>query len=417
MLIVFIVVMLISVMFFCTLGSAALNALPLERLWRLREGGGRTAIAVDYWITHSQQITWSLRVASRVSCVALALILTTLIEGRPLPFYVFMIALVITTILVAFPGSLIPSAWAQLAGEKIALNMLPVIRIISIILSPILMVSLAVMNLLLKAVGHGPIRFKPLSMRSELEQCVGGLVRSGRLSDLEKNMIRNAFAFGDLHVSEIMTPRMRMCCIKEGETIAGACARFSDEGFSRMPVYRGSSATIVGVLYAKDLLTRCGDRAQAARGVGELVREPFFVPEATLVRTLFIEMLGKRTHLAVVVDEYGAAVGLVTMEDILEEVVGGIQDEYDLDEERLIEKIGDGVYRADARLSLSDARDETGIPFPGKEEYDTLGGFVCATAGRIPSAGEVIECGGVNIKVLEATDRSVRRLEIRIRKK
>lgn len=416
MLIWLIVIIVTSIMFFCTLGSTSLNAIPLERLWRLREGAGRTARAVEYWITHSQQITWSLRVTSRISCVTLALILITLIEGRPLPFYAFIIALVIATFLVAFPGSLIPSAWAQLAGEKIALTMLPVIRVFGIIFSPILMACLFMVNLVLRLFGRDSISFKPLYLRSELDQCMGGFERTGKLADHEKRMIRHLFAFGDIRVSEIMTPRVAMQCLAEGETVARAIEMARAEHLSRIPVYRGRPDSVVGVLYAKDLLERWGQPGVDMAHVGGLAREPLFVPQTAKARTLFFEMLKKQMHIAIVVDEYGAAIGLVTMEDILEEIVGEIRDEYDSAEGPLCERVAEGLYHVDARLSVNDAREEIGVDIPDKEEYDTVGGFVCATLGRIPSAGEIVECGRCSIKVIEATVRGVGKLEIRVKR-
>ena len=173
----------LSVVFFCTLGSAALQGISIERLWKIRQGGGRAAAGVEYWITHSQQIIWSFRVISRISCVALALLVASLIQERSLPPYVFIIALVASTVLIAFPGSLIPSAWAQLAGEKIGLNLMPLIRTIGAVLSPLSTGSQALMNLALKMLGRPPLRFSALPLRSELEQCMGGVERAGMLSE------------------------------------------------------------------------------------------------------------------------------------------------------------------------------------------------------------------------------------------
>lgn len=416
MLIWILIIVFLSIIFFCTLSSAALNAIPIERLWRLREGGGRSARGVEYWVTHSQQITWACRVASRLSCVALALVLATLIEGKPLPIYAFIIALLVTTILVAFPGSLIPSAWAQLAGEKIGLSLLPFIRVLGVILTPIGVGCYAILNAILKPFGIAALKFKPLHLGSELEQCVGGIEKSTALSDAEKEMVRRIFGFGGLEASEIMTPRVFMRCLSEDDTVARALDLIKVERLSRIPIFRGGPDRIVGVLYAKDLLSRWGEKGFEERPVGEFAREPLFVPGTSRVPALFSEMCKKRIHMAIIVDEYGSAIGLATMENVIEEIVGEIRDEHDFPGDLPYKKIGDGVYEADACLSVHDARRELGVAIPERPEYDTLAGFIYAVYGAVPAAGEVIDWKGHSFKVLKATKRGVGRVEIRVGK-
>lgn len=407
------VLLLLAVIFFCTLGSAALQAIPLERLWKLREAGGRNAAGVEYWITHSQQITWSFRVVSRISCVAIALLLASIIEERPLPLYVFFIATVLAGILIAFPGSLIPSAWAQFAGEKIGLNLLPLIRVFGAILTPLSVACQAVLNMLLRLFGRPPLHFTPIALRSELEQCMGGLDRAGMLSDEEKKMVRHVFSFHEIEASEIMTPRVAMRCLSDAESVARAVDLFTAEHLSRIPIYRESPDNIVGILYVKDLLEHWGEPGISEQRVGPLAREPLFVPGTTRARNLLSEMRKRQVHMAIVVDEYGVAAGLVTLENILEAIVGEIKDEYDPQDEKHYERVGDGVYRVDAQLSVTDARQELGIDVPERGDYDTLAGFVCAFCGRVPGAGEVMEWGGYAFTVLEATKRSLIKLEIR----
>ena len=413
MLVWILVIIFLSLIFFCTLSSVALNAIPLERLWRLRQGGGRSAAGVEYWVTHSQQITWACRVASRISCVALALVLVTLIEGKPLPLYAFIIALLVTTFLVAFPGSLLPSAWAQLAGEKIGLSLLPLIRILGMILTPLAVGCYAILNLILKPFGITTLSFKPLHLRSEIEQYVGGLEKSATLSDEEKKMVRRIFGFGELEASEIMTPRVSMRCLSEHETVARALELIKAEHLSRIPIFRGSPDSVVGVLYAKDLLSHWGEVGLEARGVGELAREPLFVPATSKIGAILLKMRTKRVHMAIVVDEYGNAIGLVTIENVIEEIVGEIRDEHDSPGDAPCEKVGEGVYRVDARLSVNDARRELGLAIPERGEYDTLAGFLYTVCGGVPVTGEVINWGWHSFKVLEATKRGVVRLEVR----
>jgi CBS domain containing-hemolysin-like protein len=341
----------------------------------------------------------------------------TLIAGHALPVYAFVIALVLTTILVAFPGSLIPSAYAQLAGEKIGLALLPLIRVLGIILTPISMACQAVLNVILKPFGIAPLRFKPISLRSEVEQCVGGIEKSGALTDEEKTMIRRIFSFGELGARDLMTPRVAMRCLSESDTLGQAAAVIGAEHYSRLPVFRGSPDSIVGVFYAKDLLDRWGQEGAAEMKVGELMREPLFAPETITARTLLADMRKKQIHAAILVDEYGSATGLVTIEDILEAIHGELRDEYDEVEPPLYQEVSSGVYRVDARLPVKDARDELGFKIPNRYGYDTLAGFVCAVAGRVPAVGEVIEWRGHSFKVIDATTTGVRTLEVKVAQK
>ena len=408
-----IIFLLLGVIFLCTLVGAALRAIPVERLRLLREGGGKSAPRIEYWVTHSQRITWSLRVAIRVSCVAIALSMAAVIAGEGFSLFSFLFILFVTAFLVAFPGSLLPLAWGQRAGERIGLRLLPVIMLFGIMLAPIAAVCEWILNAMLRLFGRQPLRFKPISLRGELEQLVGGEKGAVRLDEEEKRMIRHIFKFGDTEVSEIMTPRVVMRCLSADETVERALDMIKAEHHSRIPLYKDSPDNIMGILYAKDILSLWSEEGVAGTLLGDLAREPLFVPETKKVDSLFAELRGKKIHMAIVVDEYGCTAGLVTMEDILEEIVGEIQDEYDSDEKGKYEEVGEGVYRVDARLSVGDAREELGIDIPEEEDYDTLAGFVCSVCGKVPAAGEVIDGEGCLIKVLEASRRRVIKLEIR----
>ncbi len=413
MLSLLLVLILLGIIFFSTLGGAALRSIPIDRLRQIREEVGKNSSRVDYWVTHSQQITWALRVTSRISCVALALVLARVIAGDSFPIFKVVIALVVTGLLVAFPGSLIPLAWGQRGGERIGMRLIPVFRVFAVILAPISSVCRGVLNGALVLASKSPISFKPLSLKGELDQLIGDRKAAKRLDEEEKAMIRHIFKFGDMMAKEVMTPRISMSCLAEDDTVSRARQLIKEEHHSRIPVYSGNSDNVVGVLYAKDLLSHRREEGMEDINVGSLMREPIFVPETKKLDDLFSELRSKRTHMAIVVDEYGCTTGLVTMEDILEEIVGEIQDEYDIDEKGLYEKLGEGLYRVDARLPANDAREELGLNIPESEEYDTLAGFVCSLCGRVPAAGETVEWNGYIIRVLEASSRNVIKLEIR----
>jgi len=189
-----------------------------------------------------------------------------------------------------------------------------------------------------------------------------------------------------------------------------------EAGHSRFPVYDGNLDNIVGVLYVKDLLNLVGHNGEAPFDLRRTVRPALFVPESKSLRDLLAEMQQRKVHLALVLDEYGGTAGLITIEDILEEIVGEIQDEYEPDEpaEPRIELVGEGVAEADGRAYIDDVNDKLGIELPEEEDYDTVGGFVFATLGHIPEAGESFTYSSVRLTVVEAERTKVVKVRLEI---
>jgi len=213
--------------------------------------------------------------------------------------------------------------------------------------------------------------------------------------DKEQELIDSILDFSDKIVREVMVPRIDMVTIEESEDLRGVVARVQEAGHSRIPVYREKVDNVIGVLYVKDLLAVLGGGEDFK--IGELLREAYFVPEYKRIDDLFKEFQYHRIHMAIVVDEYGGTAGLVTIEDIIEEVFGEILDEYD-SEAPLIQSLGRGSYRVDARLPVDDLNDLLGTEFED-DDYETLGGMVYGTLEHIPRAGEAVELGGYRFSV------------------
>ncbi len=213
----------------------------------------------------------------------------------------------------------------------------------------------------------------------------------------ERAMIRSIFELADTRAREIMTPRPDMAVVSDEAALDDVVAIVTERGFSRLPVHdAGDSERFVGVVYAKDLLERVASGGNGG-GWRDLVREASLVPESKRVDDLLRELQAAAVHLALVVDEYGAIVGLVTIEDILEEIVGEIVDEHD-QEEALVEVLDDGVLRVDARLGVDDLNELLGATLP-EEGWDTVGGLVYATLGRVPVDGETLDLDGFTLTV------------------
>jgi putative hemolysin len=229
----------------------------------------------------------------------------------------------------------------------------------------------------------------------------------GSIEEEEKEMIAGIFEFGETLVREVMVPRINLVALPVDTTIPNALDVIIDAGFSRIPIYQDTIDNIVGLLYAKDLLGRSYDNDEGPP-IAELLREAYFVPETMVADDLFRELQSRRVHMAIVVDEYGGISGLATIEDLLEEIVGDIQDEYDT-EEPLAEMVSEWEYHLHARISLDDASELLRVDLP-TEGGDSLGGFIYSQLGRVPVVDDEITFGEVRLTVLSVDGRSVRQV-------
>jgi CBS domain containing-hemolysin-like protein len=244
----------------------------------------------------------------------------------------------------------------------------------------------------------------------------------GDIDESEREMLEAVVSFRRLTVEEVMTPRTDIQAIEYTDDLEKVKKLVDDRGHSRIPVYEENLDKIVGILYAKDLLRwiihRSDSGAQKPFVLREILREAMFVPETKTVRELLTELLARQVHIALVADEYGGTSGLVTIEDIIEEIFGEILDEYEEPEDVHGAVMLDEAARAaeiDARVRIDEANDEleaVELELPESDDYDTVGGFVVSTLGRIPAAGESLRAGAVLVEVLEAEPTRVVRVRV-----
>jgi len=237
----------------------------------------------------------------------------------------------------------------------------------------------------------------------EREEAAGGV------EEQERRMIRGIIDLEDKAAREIMVPRIDMAAADIEDGFAEIASIVTERGFSRVPVYRENIDDIVGVLYAKDLL-RAMTAGRTERPLQELLREPFFIPESKRLDELLTEMQARRQHLAIVVDEYGGTAGLVTIEDLREEIVGEIEDEYDVARPPM-EVISDDEVVLDAGTTTDVLKDLFGYEIES-DDFDTVGGFVIHRLGRLPSVGDEVQADGLSLRVLSMSGRRIRRLRI-----
>jgi CBS domain containing-hemolysin-like protein len=247
---------------------------------------------------------------------------------------------------------------------------------------------------------------KPIT-EEEIQGLMDAGEEEGLINEEENEMIRAIFSLRDTVVREIMVPRTDITCVTADSSVSEALAAIIECGHSRIPVYEGTVDNIVGILYAKDFL-RFWRQDEASIHLRRIIRPPYFIPESKNLEELLQEFKRKRVHIAIVIDEYGGTSGLITIEDLLEQIVGDIQDEYDREEEWLIEQ-EDGAALVDARLSIDELEEHFGVEVE-RDKFDTVGGLIAHLTGKIPVAGEEVSCSGLMLRVLDADGRRIGKL-------
>lgn len=227
----------------------------------------------------------------------------------------------------------------------------------------------------------------------------------GLVNEEESEMIRSIFSLGSTVVREIMVPRTEMASVSVTASIHELLETIIACGHSRIPVYENTLDNIIGLLYAKDLLKSWGDVEEQVQ-IRSLMRQPYFIPETKNLEVLLQEFKRRRVHLAIVIDEYGGTSGLITIEDLLEQIVGDIQDEYDR-EEALFTNNPDGSITADARMSVEELEEQLGVDIE-RGKFDSVGGLISHLTGRIPAIGDVVDCEGVQLTVIDADERKIK---------
>jgi len=238
----------------------------------------------------------------------------------------------------------------------------------------------------------------------ELQEAINSSEEEGILNESEGDMLQSIFEFGDTIVREVMVPRTDMVCCPLDAKLSTFLELIIRSGHSRVPLYEGSMDKIVGVVYAKDLLRNWGSSDDALK-LSDVMRPPYFIPETKRIEDLLRDFRARRVHMAIAVDEYGGTSGLITIEDLLEEIVGDIQDEYDL-EVPWVQLQEDGTLLVDGRANVEELEEFYNIVIP-REKFDTVGGYLFHLLGSVPTAGEKIIDNGLVMMVEESDERRI----------
>jgi putative hemolysin len=317
------------------------------------------------------------------------------------------VSLIIVTVLLALFtivfAELVPKTLALANAERFAFTLSLPVEFLARALSPVIATLTGITNAITGLLG-AQVSTEAQITAEELRLIVERGGEQGVLEAEEEQMINAVIELGTRRVHEVMVPRIAMVTLSAEATIGQAIDSIVEEGHSRIPVYEDTVDEIVGIVYAKDLLPFLKAGAPETPDLRALLRTPVFVPESMTVDDLLHELQRRKVHLAIVLDEYGGTAGLVTIEDLLEEIVGEIQDEYD-EEEPMIVKLSEDEARVDGRASVDDLAEifETHVPLEDEDEYDTVGGLIYHRIGGVPKPGDQVAVDGLTLTV-ETTD-------------
>jgi len=325
----------------------------------------------------------------------------------------YVLTFIIAMLIFSVFGLAVPHAWAKYAGEKILSRTCRLLMLFERTASPVLYVF-KLYDAFVRRLAGVPETTLREQQEEKQEEFLNGLEQhrmDGVVDEEEQEMIENVLELSDTAADEIMTPRTDIVAVEVSSDLQTILETINTAGHTRVPVYEENIDNIIGLIYAKDLLTEVG-KAAADFKLRDKIRDAYFVPETKPLRVLLHEFQNQKLHIAVVLDEYGGTAGIVTLEDILEELVGEITDEYEEAPPEPIKKIDQNTIEADARTYVDDLNDEFELSLPEDEDYDTIGGFVFSHLGYIPKTGETFDYENLKFTITSAEARRIKRIRI-----
>ncbi len=401
-------IVLLMMSAFFSASETALMSLSKIRLRHMLEENVKGAERVSRLLKSPSHMLGAILVGNNIVNIASSALATSIAITLFGPVKGIGISTGVMTLLVLIFGEITPKSIASERSEQIALKVAAPISILMVLLTPVLTAIMFVTGLLIKMMGGSPDKDRPFITEEELKTMVTVSHEEGVLEVDEKKMIYNVFEFGDSQVGDVMTPRTDMVMVEKSTEFKEIVDIFKSERFSRIPVYDETPDNIIGLLNVKDLIFY--EPLQNAFKIEDFIREPYFTYEFKMTSELFAEMRSKRAAIAIVLDEYGGTAGMVTLEDLVEEIVGDIQDEYD-DHEVSIEVIQEDEYIVDGSTKIDVVNEMLGLRIE-TEDFDSIGGFIIGEFGRLPEVGERIEHANVEFVVESIEKNRIEKLRI-----
>ena len=323
------------------------------------------------------------------------------------------LATAIMTILILIFGEISPKLMARNNSAKIAEAVSVIIYVLSIILTPVVYCLIFISRFVGRILGVNMTSPQLMITEEDIISFVNVGNAEGIIEEDEKEMIHSIVTLGETSAKEVMTPRTSMLAFEATKTINEVWDEIIDNGFSRIPIYEETIDNIIGILYIKDLMEHIKNN-ELDLPIKQFVRSAYFVPETKSIIEILKEFRGLKVHIAIVLDEYGGVVGLVTIEDLIEEIVGEIRDEYDDEDESFFKKLADNEYEVDAMTDIETINKELDLDLPISEDYESLGGLIVTTTGKICEVGDEVQIDNIYLKVLEVDKMRVSKVFIRI---
>jgi len=419
------IVLLILVNGFFSGAEIAIVSVRRSRIDQLIEQGHTSAQVVGrlkddsdrFLATVQIGVTLVSSLASAMGGAAAIEYLTPIFRQSTIPFLqewseVLALGIVVLTIayLSLVLGELVPKSLALHYPERIACAVARPLDFLSRVLSVAVKLLTASSNLLLFLSGTGAKATEALVSEEEVKYLIRTGAEKGVFDETEKEFIHSVFEFADTSVREVMTPRTEIHALEVQTACAEALHEMIESGFSRMPVYEEDLERIIGIVHIKELL-RAQEQGQAA-SLRDFLHPAYFVPDSMQISHLLRELQVRRAHMAIVVNEFGTVIGLATIEDLLEEIVGEIRDEFDVDEEQSVQELGSGALLIEGGVALSDLKEQHNLPFEETPAYRTLAGLLLARLERIPKGGETVVHEGYRFTIVAMDGRRIAKVKV-----
>ena len=406
---VILLIILVTMSAFFSASETALTAFNRSKLKAIAEKNQRKADLLKGWLKKPNEILTALLIGNNIVNI-LASSIATMVAISILGNNSRAIAISTgaMTILLLIFGEITPKVVAKAYSTHISNAVIKLVYMLSKLFLPISKILMVVSKLIARIFGVKIDEIAFLITEEEIKSVVSVGEEEGVIEEEEKKMIHSIFEFTDTTVKEIMIPRTTVIAVEASKTLEEIWDVITGNGYSRIPVYEEGIDNIIGVFYIKDIFNVIRD-GKLNMQVKSFIREAYFVPETKALVEMLEEFKKKHIHMAIVLDEYGGTSGIITIEDLIEEIVGDINDEFDIEHDEEIKKVADNKYIIDAMLDVEFLNEELSIDLPVSEDYDSLGGYIYSVLGRVPLEKDTIthDNGKVEIRVLEVDNRRI----------
>lgn len=410
MLIILLILIFLSAFF--SSAETALTTVSKITIRSMMEDGNKKAIIVDKIINNQGKMLSAILIGNNlVNIIASAL--STILAQNLFGQYAISFATGLLTIVVLIFGEITPKSLATLNSLKLSLAYAKIIYSLMFLLTPVIFIINKLAYFFMRIMGIDPTKKMASITETELRTIVDVSHEEGIIEKEERQMINNVFDFGDAIASDVMVPKIDMTMADINSTYDELIKIFRSEKYTRIPIFQDSTDNVIGIINMKDLLLY---NPEEIFDVRKYLRSAFFTYESKKLSELMIEMKKTSVNIVIVLDEYGVTAGLITLEDLLEEIVGEIHDEYDLDEDEPIKKISENIYVLEGQMKIDDLNDYLGVNL-SSDDYDSIGGLIIEKLDRLPTVGDKITIDSLSFKVTSMDKMRINYVELSINPK